>query len=221
MTAILGAKCSDGIVVVADRKITRGKDAPLWDEKVFGDFAHIIDAYAGRRLTFDTFRKYVVGDSIVGQKSDYSDRQNFVQRLSVLVRRFNQVIAGDESAIEILVALHHENALYSIDREGRLTSSNYVSLGSGRETANLLLRHIAFEKITMRDFAKEAVFAIYYMEQYHPDLKVGVGKGNPTVKYLRLGSEWDTDAPTEDFRAFREYAQSKIARLRSLLSPDG
>lgn len=58
LTVVIGAKCSDGIVLIADKKLTNvigGKD----DEgiKIIGDVAHILMGYSGAVNMFNVFRK--------------------------------------------------------------------------------------------------------------------------------------------------------------------
>lgn len=37
MTVVIGAKCLDGIVLIADRKLTRKNSEPIYREKIFGE----------------------------------------------------------------------------------------------------------------------------------------------------------------------------------------
>ena len=59
LTAVIGAKCSDGNVLVDDSKITRINSEKLESaikKKIGGDLAHFIISYTGPKLTFDIFR---------------------------------------------------------------------------------------------------------------------------------------------------------------------
>ena len=56
LTVIIGAKCSDGIVLVADRKLTNIFDESVrYDNKLFGDLSHITMGYTGAEKIFDIF----------------------------------------------------------------------------------------------------------------------------------------------------------------------
>src|SRR2546428_1790728 len=80
MTLVTGALCSDGIVIVADRKITRiPKDD--FQMKIFGDFKGFLIGYTGGTWIFDVFRKFSIGDSIVEKKMRYT-KKNLICKLA-------------------------------------------------------------------------------------------------------------------------------------------
>ena len=57
MTYILGSRCSDGVVLIADRKFTIDYDSGyLYDEKLFGEIRNIIIGFSGDIGTFELFR---------------------------------------------------------------------------------------------------------------------------------------------------------------------
>jgi 20S proteasome alpha/beta subunit len=62
LTVIMGAKCIDGIILVADKKMTHEDGGFEYHDKIFGDLLHILMGYTGWERTFDVFRKYIVGD---------------------------------------------------------------------------------------------------------------------------------------------------------------
>ena len=61
MTFILGSRCKDGVVLVADRKITidGGGDYDECD-KLFGDIRHIVYGSSGVTTMFELFRGYTM-----------------------------------------------------------------------------------------------------------------------------------------------------------------
>jgi len=58
LTVVIGAKCSDGIAMIADKKLTdlSGGD-PQFRNKIRGDLGHILMGYTGSEGMFDIFRK--------------------------------------------------------------------------------------------------------------------------------------------------------------------
>ena len=58
MTVIIGAKCSDGIILIADKRLTRKNGKVIYNEKIFGDLAHFLIGYSGDTEMFDIFRRY-------------------------------------------------------------------------------------------------------------------------------------------------------------------
>jgi 20S proteasome alpha/beta subunit len=72
VTVIVGAKCSDGVVLVADKKLTDIFDRipPEFTNKLSGDVRHFVMGYTGLRQIFDIFRKAIVGGWLLSLNSD-------------------------------------------------------------------------------------------------------------------------------------------------------
>jgi 20S proteasome alpha/beta subunit len=56
MTCILGAKCNDGVVLIADSKFTVTGKHPVYDDKITGEVPGILTAFSGSREPFEEFR---------------------------------------------------------------------------------------------------------------------------------------------------------------------
>lgn len=67
MTLDLGARCIDGVVIIADRKITDliTRQLVKYDEKVYGVLRNVIFAYEGSEDMFNVFLRYLVGDVVM------------------------------------------------------------------------------------------------------------------------------------------------------------
>jgi 20S proteasome alpha/beta subunit len=57
MTGIIGGKCIDGVVLVADRKVICNNGSVESREKIFKDYHPFVVASSGSTLSFDNFRK--------------------------------------------------------------------------------------------------------------------------------------------------------------------
>jgi hypothetical protein len=97
LTVNIGAKCSDGIALIADIKYTNiilGKKN--FDSKVFGDIAHFLTLFTGQYKAFDIFRKYVVGDMMIDQNdkdiTKHYTFNNIILKFADLVKKFNESI---------------------------------------------------------------------------------------------------------------------------------
>jgi 20S proteasome alpha/beta subunit len=59
MTYILGSRCSDGVVIVADRKVTidqgTGGIDHIYESKLYGEFRGIITGFSGLRQRYESF----------------------------------------------------------------------------------------------------------------------------------------------------------------------
>jgi 20S proteasome alpha/beta subunit len=91
---VFGAVCLDGIVLIADRKLTNtigGKDDA--GIKIHGDLEHILMGYTGAVKMFDIFRKYVVGDVIITRADEERYKyDNVLDTMSTLVKELNLLI---------------------------------------------------------------------------------------------------------------------------------
>lgn len=224
LTVVIGACCSDGIVIVADRKFVDSyRNFQKWGEKTFGDVAHVIMGYAGNERTFDLFRKYVVGDVVIRRDGadKYTD-ENILSKISPVCKWINGLKPDDSDfRFEVLVALHSKRELYWMNSKGETTRVTYKAIGSGRVEANTILSGLPHSSITMKEFAPKACFAIRFAEAIHPELGVGTGEHYPIVKYLPNNETWDWDAPQQDLKEFVEYAEQRLKKHQaSLTSPD-
>jgi hypothetical protein len=57
MTCIIGSKCKDGVVLVADRKVICSTNSVESREKIFMDFTPFVVASSGYTMSFDNFRR--------------------------------------------------------------------------------------------------------------------------------------------------------------------
>jgi 20S proteasome alpha/beta subunit len=229
LTVIIGAKCSDGVVIVADTKYTdmRGGQT-MHGRKIFGDLAHFLVAYSGTEYAFDVFRKYIVGDvQIPEDESDphaktlyytekpYTDK-NIVSNASKLVKHFNNIIRNPGFEFDMLVATHDwgNSQLHHIDKSGDPYIRNYQSIGSGQDCVDMFCKNISYNETTMYDFTKRAYVAIEYMNQCRPDLFVGLEpNGTPMIRFLDYKKEWDKEPQSDQLKELKEYATNKMTEF--------
>jgi 20S proteasome alpha/beta subunit len=162
LTVNIGAKCSDGIALIADRKYTNiilGKKN--FDSKVFGDIAHFLTLFTGQYKAFDIFRKYVVGDMMINQNDNdiakHYTFNNIIPKFADLVKKFNESIDKLGPKFELLTALHQykQSGLYYINTKGESEKvTDYKAIGSGGKTADIFCETLQHNEITMKDFIK-------------------------------------------------------------------
>jgi hypothetical protein len=217
LTVIIGAKCSDGMVLIADRKVSAvsGRGLRL-EEKIRGDLAHILIGYAGRASMFDIFRKYIVGDVVIRRSTDPYTSENFVDESARSVKRFNALLCEEDYLFEVLIAKHQlkNSELYHIDINGNPEKvDRYKAIGSGADTADKFCAGLSFDTITMNDFTNRSFLAIAYMDQHHPELRVGVGSGGILLtKHMYYNEKWDKQ--TIDLEECRNYANERMEKLK-------
>jgi 20S proteasome alpha/beta subunit len=165
LTAVIGAKCSDGIVLIADRKLMRKNGEAIYREKIFADLRHVIIGYTGDVEMFDIFRRYTVGDVMIlrdDMKRYTSD--NLLSRVSNSIKQFNGLVGCRPFKVLLVSLLENPPEMYHIDLDGSWNKVSYESIGSGSAIANMFCSTLDHQNIKMKDFTKHAYLAIDYMD---------------------------------------------------------
>ena len=221
LTVTIGAKCSHGMVLIADRKVSTVSGRKLrFEEKIRGDLAHLLIGYAGRVSMFDIFRKYIVGDVVIRRSEDPYTHENFIDESARSVKRFNALLCEEDYLFEVLIAKHlrRNSELYHIDVNGTPREiKHYKAIGSGADTADKFCGGLSYDTITMKDFTKRAFFAIVYMDQHHPETRVGIKEGGiPLIKYMDYKEEWDEEIKQSHsaIDECRNYTNERMEKLK-------
>jgi 20S proteasome alpha/beta subunit len=188
MTFILGAKCTDGVVLVTDRKITLlTKDGLRFDyrKKLFAELRHVIFGSSGFTGNYELFRGRVKShvrknivwiDDVIGVFSDISydlnKRYNFHENLvfDVLIR-----IAYPDT----------DSTLTHIDSNGTPeTVETYKAIGAGAKYAKAYLDKNWNKQMTMIEVAELGYFIIRCIEKFRLEESVGLDGDHPQVWFI-------------------------------------
>jgi 20S proteasome alpha/beta subunit len=210
LTVIIGAKCLDGIVLIADRKLTRKNGKSEYRAKIFGDLEHVLIGYTGDAQIFDIFRRYTVGDVMIERdESKRSTLDNLLSKVSDSIKLFNELVDCRPFKVD-----------YHVDDSGNSNKvlSGYIAIGSGKDMADMFCGRLDHFNIKMKEFIKHAYLAIMFMNNYCPTLGVGVESGGiPDIKYLYYDKEWDKepakDSP-QDIQDCKNYTNEKLEQFK-------
>jgi 20S proteasome alpha/beta subunit len=196
MTLIIGAKCKDGVVLIADKKIVEGTDITT-GEKINILPLGIVVAGAGTGEVIDKFNEripFVLDErkrlNYEALKEKYPDIQ--MEEVPFYFRPYEfledceglifQLFDRYKRQIQVLVASGNiEKAeLNYIDSESFLSSKRrtYISIGTGSPYSNFLLKKLWEEykgNFTMIEMAKLCKFIINLVEDIKIDTYVGNG----------------------------------------------
>lgn len=216
MTVVMGAKCSDGFALIADRKMTSSNGEVSFKYKIIGDVEHFLIGYIGDSEMFDIFRTYTTREVMIeGDIAKRSNLENLLLKVSKSIKRFNELGC---SPFKVLMANHRgdKSVLYHIAADGVWDEiTNYKAIGSGSTIADNVCCALEHNNITMKDFTRHAYLAIDYMDLYCPGLGVGIEpKGVPDIKYLDYDKVWDEKASEEDVKEYKKYSAEKLEGLR-------
>lgn len=209
LTVVAGAKCSDGIALITDTKLTNifgGK--PRYGRKLFGDLKHMLMGYTGSEEVFDIFRKYVVGDVIINRgTSNCYTPDNSIEKIAKIVGKINRRMSDirKKDDFELLIAQHRKNnsRLYFINKHGRFQELNYKAIGSGASTIDMFCKHSIHNDLRMKEFTEAVYLPIVYMDRF-PFSSVGVRpNGIPMMRYLDYTKVWDKEPPQKHIEEFR------------------
>jgi 20S proteasome alpha/beta subunit len=125
MTYILGSRCSDGVVLVADRRFTEENDAGyILGDKIYGDIRNIVIGFSGSRPTFELFKTKL--RDIVNEKYENNldgvPKDKIVLLVSKLMNEVHSQYRGEELKFDSLVALGGKESparLYYFYPDGR------------------------------------------------------------------------------------------------------
>lgn len=231
MTLIIGARCSDGVVMVADRKITviwaNGSVEYKYGTKLFGILYHVILGSSGNTGMFNLFKSRCM---------EYVDSHNVpiqyvISRLCDITKRTNEEYGMRyDTSFDVLVAIQYkdkDSELTYITKRGEPHNEGYCyTVGSGAGYARVYLNEIDTRIMRMREFVHIAYFIIRYVEGVNLDASVGVGPNSPHIWYIPdryTEDEHGThniDIEETNFEDFERESRKRIIRhkkqLRSL-----
>jgi len=107
LTVVIGGKCSDGIVLIADRKLIMRNREIKYEKKIFGDLKGVIIGYTGDAKMFDVFRRYTVGDVMIERDEEKRyTLDNLLSKVSNSIKTFNELV--DCRPFKVLLVNHPE-----------------------------------------------------------------------------------------------------------------
>ncbi len=186
MTLIIGARCADGILLAADRKVIRGGESDYMD-KVFGvegavlafegltgirdDFLLLlrseIDSRA-RRFTSLYEMKLVVEDIVADLSGRYCERLGGEGTLGALLGGLTTISEGTAE-------------IYYVHPQGYGESVRYRCSGHGADYAHSLAKFLLNQRDSVEDNAYRAAFVISWVSE---DIDTFVG-GVPQVAMIK------------------------------------
>lgn len=133
MTYVLGAKCTDGVVLVSDTKITThyGND-DSYDDKITGEIPSVLTALSGSRESFEEFRMRLL--EFVREEGKKADKIS-MDKLLINIGHIMDYLYKHYSnyPFDLLVGkTTNPSILYYFYQDGRLEPvTNYKAIGSG------------------------------------------------------------------------------------------
>lgn len=182
MTYILGARCKDGVVLVADRVVSRGSKYS-YEDKLTRPWTEVVMGSAGTSGLFDQFLKRI--DEAVSKKKPKTI-QEFLDEVSLQVSNvfdFNRKIMKNEDDkrrlyLEVLIGVQNTDGkkaeLWHIYPNGyKELEKGAKVIGQGEDYGELFLKTCWNEKLTTGETANLGMFVIKLIDHLRLDTSVG------------------------------------------------
>jgi 20S proteasome alpha/beta subunit len=188
MTFIMGAKCVDGVVLVADRKVTLA-DLSAFDyqDKLFNGLGHIIYGSSGSTSLYQLFVGHVE-DYVRTHPEDMTYRNAVLKLSQIAFSIYKRYDFNPNYKYNLLVAIAPDDErsnLTFISGNGMPRSiDTCYSIGSGSPYASVFLKKCYNRNMTMEQAAELGYFAIKYTEDFQLNMTVGVGDGIPQIWFV-------------------------------------
>lgn len=221
MTYILGSRCKNGVVLVADKKIITIDGAAEYQyiNKLVSEIENLVIGYSGSRRIFELFRNNLV-DNLISYKDknhEYPTITNIRSQVAEILHILSNKYHRD--SIDLLIGVSGE---MSLDRRSQLTYFyqdgamepviDYKVIGTGAPYGSIFLKQNWHQDMTMKEVAELGYFIIKYVEKYSLDLSVGVNKDKPQVWFIP-DNEANYSADTEVLNEIEGKAEMSLKRI--------
>ncbi len=188
MTFIMGAKCADGVVLVADKKVTPGDlSAFYYQDKLFNGIRHMIYGSAGSANLYQLFVGHV--EDYVRNNPREMTYRNGILKLSQIAFSISQRYDfHPDYRFDLLVAItpHDEcSNLTLISGNGMpWRIDTFQTIGSGSEYGAIFMKKTYHREMNMEQVAELGYFIIKYIEDFQLTMTVGVNGGIPQIWFM-------------------------------------
>lgn len=198
MTYILGARCSDGVVLVSDTKVTIDEGADYaYSNKLTNPLTTIVMGAAGIGGLYKDFQNRVISSIVQAERQVKEQGGEFKiseEEFGVLVNKIIREMHSDYDEDRHLI-LNNLMILCAsrIGDNASLTTFNpfgfpepvnrYRVIGHGEPYGELFMRKLWDKKMTMEETAKLGIFIIKFIQHMKLDNSVGFDDEFPPQVY--------------------------------------
>lgn len=215
MTYILGARCIDGVALIADKIVTidDGKEKSL-TTKLFSDFDNRIIGYSGSRVYFEKFLNQI-HIKITPDLTNY-------EFLKVLSDEMDSYSKYKNFLFDIIIAIYDNKNSKAILKYlpsygGISTCDTYEVIGSGKPYGMQFLRKYWNKSLNMHEVGYLGYFIIKLIEINGLDLTVGTQNEYPSIWFIP-----DTSKPFQPtdiiLKEYERTIQNKVEEYNKINS---
>ena len=208
---MMGGRCKDGVVLVADRKLTsRDSSQVNYCDKITGEIVDVLTAFSGDQGTFELFTNRV-RNYVRTSEEKRLDQMLCKRFIGLRILQFNPdldqalweihkikkdlFVPSHDLKFDLLTGVSSmffndkKSVLYYFDVKGGYISENrYKAVGDGEPYASYYLKRYHNKDMTMKEFAQIGDYVIRYIdnEKYRLHHSVGLDPDHPypQIKYI-------------------------------------
>ena len=187
MTYILGSLCTDGVVLVGDRKIMlEGGASHEYENKLFVCVPWMVVSSSGILGLFEKFRDRLTGYLGSPEYNDNANVYNLTSEIERLTRELNddysEVLRGRVFDVLLGIQATTEAVLKYIHASGFAEGvRRYKVIGHGEPYGSLFLKYWWRRNMSMLEVAELGFFVIKLIQEFELDNTVGIGNGYPQI----------------------------------------
>jgi 20S proteasome alpha/beta subunit len=185
MTYILGSVCSDGVVLVSDRKVTleQGSTSEYEDKLFQGDLWMVVGS-SGVLGLFEKFRANLA--MYIASPERESTVSALTAKIEDLTRELNEkykeILRGQNFDVLLGIKTTAKSELKYVHPIGFAEGVRRCkAIGHGEPYGSFFLKHWWKPNMTMLEVAELGYFIIKYIQEFELDNTVGIGGDYPQV----------------------------------------
>jgi 20S proteasome alpha/beta subunit len=185
MTYILGSNCSDGVVLIGDRKVTLERGATYeYEDKLFLNDPFMVVGSSGVSGLFEKFRENLA--IYIASPGRATTVPGLTAQIEVLTRELNEkykdILRGQDFDVLLGIKTTANSELKYVYPFGFAEGvRKYKSIGHGEPYGSFFLRQWWRPNMTMLEVAELGFFIIKYIQDFGLDNTVGIGDDFPQV----------------------------------------
>lgn len=229
MTFILGARCQDGIALVADTKFTvEAGSGNEFDWKIAGELHGVLTGFSGAREPFEEFRIRLREYRLQLEKKEETVTADRVKMMIREIMKSLDSQYGKEYAFDLIVGISESplSTLHYFYQDGRIEPiKEYKAIGSGGLYSSILLKQLWNDDMKMSDAADLGFFLIKYLERSKVDLTISLDSepplDRPQIVFIPDGKlDWSPEKNFLDFSEIKANARATKLEQNILKSYD-
>lgn len=185
MTYILGSNCSDGVVLISDRKVVSGDGSSHeYEDKIFFVDPWMIVGSSGTLALFQKFREQVTEyiNSPNCERTVFAITDVIETTTGQLNASYHDLLQGHDFDVLLGIKSTTGSVLQYVYPYGLAEGvSKYKVIGHGEPYGAFFLKRWWKPNMTMLDVAELGFFIIKYIQEFELDNTVGIGNESPQI----------------------------------------